>query len=314
MRLGEWFGADDSGQPRHILVPVRPDWTGPEALFGYEDALRSAGSKHPVWHVPEPLKFILRAATDATHPYLLILDEMNLAHVERYFADFLSGLESRKPLLPDLLHDENLGQWQLRATTTTLQPLPRNLFVAGTVNVDETTYMFSPKVLDRASTFEFRVAAESLDPDLGRPSSTSSAPDGLQRGFCDLAEDDEWHRQNPHSHQSLIADALRNIHRILAEAGLEFGHRTFYESLRFAAFYEATGDQTLDDVLDLILMQRLLPKVHGSRRQVEPMLTKLLSYAQGDQTSERQRLPRTHRKVTRMIDTVRANRFVSFTE
>ena len=79
---------------------------------------------------------------------------MNLAHVERYFADFLSGLESRKPLLPDLLREENLGEWQLRSTTTILQPLPRNLFVAGTVNVDETTYMFSPKVLDRASTFE----------------------------------------------------------------------------------------------------------------------------------------------------------------
>ena len=281
IRLGEWFGTDDSGKPRHILVPVRPDWTGPEALFGYEDALRSAEAKQPVWHVPEPLRFMLRAARDATHPYLLILDEMNLAHVERYFADFLSGLESRKPLLPDLLREENHGEWQLRSTTTTLQPLPRNLFVAGTVNVDETTYMFSPKVLDRASTFELRVATESLDPDLGRPSSTTPAPDSLQRGFCDLAEDDEWHRQNSHPHQSVIADALRDTHRILAEAGLEFGHRTFYESLRFAAFYAATGDQDPEHVLDLIQMQKLLPKVHGSRRQIEPILTKMASYAEG---------------------------------
>ena len=127
-------------------------------------------------------------------PLLLILDEMNLAHVERYFADFLSGLESRKPLLPDLLK-EDLGEWQLRSTTTTLQPLPRNLFVVGTVNVDETTYMFSPKVLDRAFTFEFRVTTDSLDADLGRPSSAPPATDSLQRGFCDLAVDDEWHRR-----------------------------------------------------------------------------------------------------------------------
>ena len=314
MRLGEWFGVDDSGQPRHIIVPVRPDWTGPEALFGYEDALRSAEARQPVWHVPDPLRFILRATSDPTHPYLLILDEMNLAHVERYFADFLSGLESRKPILPDLLQDENFGEWQLRSTATTLLPLPRNLFVVGTVNVDETTYMFSPKVLDRASTFEFRVAADSLDPDLGRPSSTSAASAGLQRRFCDLAEDDEWHRQNPHPHQSLITEALRDSHRILAGANLEFGHRTFYESLRFAAFFAATGDQDPDHVLDLILMQKLLPRVHGSRRQVEPVLVKMLSYAEGDQSAERQRLPQTFRKVTRMIDAVRANQFVSFTE
>jgi 5-methylcytosine-specific restriction protein B len=312
MRLGEWFGADDSGQPRHMIVPVRPDWTGPEALFGYEDALRSAQAQQAVWHVPEPLKFILRAAEDATHPYLLILDEMNLAHVERYFADFLSGLESRKPLLPDL-EEKNLGEWRARTTTTTLQPLPRNLFVVGTVNVDETTYMFSPKVLDRASTFEFRVAAESLDPDLGRPSSISAAADGLLRGFCDLAEGDDWQRHNPHPHQAAVAESLREVHRVLAHAGLEFGHRTFYESLRFAAFYAATGDQDLDHVLDLIMMQKILPKVHGSRRQIEPTLTKVLAYAAGDQPLE-PRLPQTHRKVARMINAVQANQFVSFTE
>jgi hypothetical protein len=312
LRLGEWFGADESGHQRHMIVPVRPDWTGPEALFGYEDALRSAEAKQPVWHVPEPLKFILQAANDATHPYLLILDEMNLAHVERYFADFLSGLESRKPLLPDLLEGSR-GEWQLRSTTTTLQPLPRNLFVVGTVNVDETTYMFSPKVLDRAFTFEFRVTADSLDADLGRPSSTLPAADSLQRRFCDLAVDDEWHRQNPHPQQELIVEALRDAHRILAEAGLEFGHRTFYESLRFAAFYAATGDENPDHVFDLIAMQKLLPRVHGSRRQIEPTLAKILSYAEGSRP-EQLRLPQTHRKIARMIEVVRANQFVSFTE
>ena len=111
MRLGEWFGQDDAGRPCSWIVPVRPDWTGPEALFGYEDALRSAEARRPVWFVPDPLAFILRAAADPTHPYLLILDEMNLAHVERYFADFLSGIESRKELLPDLEQDNVRGDW-----------------------------------------------------------------------------------------------------------------------------------------------------------------------------------------------------------
>ena len=105
MRLGEWFGTDEHGRHRHVVVPVRPDWTGPESIFGYEDALRTSASGAPVWFVPEAFEFVLRAANDPEHPYLLILDEMNLAHVERYFSDFLSGVESRRPVLPDLVFD-----------------------------------------------------------------------------------------------------------------------------------------------------------------------------------------------------------------
>ena len=94
MRFGEWVGCDGRERPRSLVVPVRPDWTGPEYLFGYPDALRSAPGRE-VWAVPDALEFMLRAAAEPREPYLLVLDEMNLAHVERYFADFLSGVESR---------------------------------------------------------------------------------------------------------------------------------------------------------------------------------------------------------------------------
>ncbi len=308
MRLGEWCGHDREGYPRHLVVPVRPDWTGPEGVFGYEDVLGSSSAGRPMWSVPEPLEFILRAAADSMHPYILILDEMNLAHVERYFADFLSGLESRKPLLPDLARDDVAGGWGVRSAEKL--PLPRNLVVVGTVNVDETTYMFSPKVLDRASTFEFRVDADALDPDRSRPVSAPPASDELLRAFCDLIENDDWHRLYPHPAQATIVDALRQLHGILAAADLEFGHRTFYESLRFAAFYAISGDVDADRVLDLIVMQRLLPKVHGSRRLIEPLLTDLLGFAAG---GEKLRLPTVTRKVKRMLSAVRANQFVSFT-
>lgn len=88
----------------------------------------------------------------------MILDEMNLSHVERYFADFISAMESRAGELH--LHREGrvlprkLGG--VADVPETLM-LPRNVFVIGTVNVDETTYMFSPKVLDRANVIEFRL-------------------------------------------------------------------------------------------------------------------------------------------------------------
>ena len=71
---------------------------------------------------------------------------MNLSHVERYFSDFLSGMESEEAIP---LHNNDIEY------VSTGLKLPKNLLVIGTVNVDETTYMFSPKVLDRANTLEF---------------------------------------------------------------------------------------------------------------------------------------------------------------
>jgi 5-methylcytosine-specific restriction protein B len=312
MRLGEWFGTDEHGRHRHVVVPVRPDWTGPESIFGYEDALRTSTSGSPVWFVPESFEFILRAAEDPEHPYLLILDEMNLAHVERYFSDFLSGVESRRPVLPDLIFDQQSSQWVLRDVEAQRVPLPRNLFVVGTVNVDETTYMFSPKVLDRAFTFEFRVTADELDSDLRRPTAASAAEDQRVRAFASLAARDDWQQEHPHPAQDAIVSTLREAHTILAGANQEFGHRTLYEILRFCAFFATTGDTDADTALDLAMMQKVLPKVHGSRRRVEPVLTQLEALAKG--TGPTPPLPVTHQKIGRMLDSVRANQFVSFSE
>ena len=312
MRLGEWFGTDEHGRHRHVVVPVRPDWTGPESIFGYEDALRKSASGAPVWFVPEAFEFVLRAADDPEHPYLLILDEMNLAHVERYFSDFLSGVESRRPVLPDLVFDQTSRQWVLRDEVAQRQPLPRNLFVVGTVNVDETTYMFSPKVLDRASTFEFRVTSDELDAQLERPTAAPAGEDQRVRAFASLAESDDWQREHPHPARDQIVSALREAHTILGAANQEFGHRTLYEILRFCAFFAATGAVDGDTALDLAMMQKILPKVHGSRRRVEPVLTALDALAVG--AGPRPRLPIAHHKIVRMIESVRANQFVSFAE
>jgi len=320
MRLGDWLGRDADGRSRYLVVPVRPDWTGPEALLGYEDALRSAEKKEPMWFVPEALRLILRAIGDPTAPYLLILDEMNLAHVERYFADFLSGTESRQSILPDLGRRDGGSALELPVLPGEKVPLPRNLFVVGTVNVDETTYMFSPKVLDRAWTYEFRVDADALDPDRGRPSAATSAPEAVVQHLCSLVEDDDWHLRHPYAQRDELVVKLRDMHRTLARVGFEFGHRTMFESLRFAAIYAAMGSigdpastlPSVDEVLDLILMQKILPRVHGSRRRLEPLLVDISNQATGGGGSVR--WPLTHAKVERMLETVRANQFVSFAE
>lgn len=309
-RLGEWCGSDAYGRPRYKLIPVRPDWTGPEYLFGFPDALQNRVNGQSVWAVPETLGFLLQAASEPTKPFVLVLDEMNLAHVERYFADFLSGLESRDPVLPDLHRVED--KWVERDGTRRI-PLPRNVTVIGTVNVDETTYLFSPKVLDRAFTFEFRVTDTDLDPDIRRPGASETAANPVLESLVAYQQHDDWQFEYPHPQRDELAEDIRQLHRIFTPAGLEFGHRIMYEALRFAAFLSAARGLARDDALDAVALTKVLPKVHGSRQRLEPVLTSLVAFAQGADESQ-PRLPWTLRKASRMRQVLLEAQFVSFTE
>jgi 5-methylcytosine-specific restriction protein B len=327
IKLGEWLGPG-----RWHIEPVRPDWTGAEALFGYEDALQPPANGRRAWHVPRALEFVVRAARDPVWPYLLILDEMNLAHVERYFADVLSGMESREPCLPNLRLGPD-GNWRLapRPEPERIE-FPRNLFLAGTVNVDETTYMFSPKVLDRANTLEFRVSTEALDVTARRPGEVDAGRPDLVAGFLALAKDDNWHQHNPAPKRDDVVAYLLELHRLLSEGGFEFGHRVFYEATRFAALLAAAGETGPEVALDLQILQKILPRLHGSRRRLESTLHGLgkfcfsLEIKPGDVSGGpgvfdplnppqgEARLPLSFEKVQRMTRVLQANQFASFTD
>ncbi len=327
LRFGEWLGKE-----RSLLVPVRPDWTGAEALFGYEDALQPLEGGRSGWHVPDALKFMLRSGADPRNPYVFILDEMNLAHVERYFADVLSGMESGEACLPNLVEGSD-GRWRVRSDGPDRVPVPRNLFVIGTVNVDETTYMFSPKVLDRANTFEFRVSPADLDHDYRKPTRSNPGEADLVRGFLEIASDDGWQFEHPAPARDEFIRHLRVLHALLFEGGFEFGHRSFYEAVRFAAMLAAAGDSDGTRALDYQVLQKVLPRLHGSRRRLEGVLCALghfcmeLAFQEGSLSSELSRrfdpmavrmdtprLPLTFDKVRRMLLNLRANQFTSFTE
>jgi 5-methylcytosine-specific restriction enzyme B len=322
LRLGEWLSAAEID--RSLVVAVRPDWTGPESLFGYEDALRPPSEDgRAAWYVPPTLEFILEASRDPEHAYLLVLDEMNLAHVERYFSDFLSGFESGEPVLPNLERSD--GVWRSRPNERRLIEVPKNLLVIGTVNVDETTYLFSPKVLDRAFTFEIRTGTEELTVDLRKPTPLLGGDDHILRSFAQAAQDSSWHLEHPHPERDRIARALENLHAGLAKSGDEFGHRVFYEALRFAAILADMGERDADTAIDYIALLKILPRIHGSRRRVEPVLRRLIRFSVdpsgtldgGDDSppSARDvRLPRTRAKVDRMLAALQANQFVSFSE
>lgn len=319
-KLGEWLGEGQS-----LFVPVRPDWTGPEALFGYVDILQpaiSAGRR--VWSVPEVLAFFLRAVRDPVKPYLLVLDEMNLAHVERYFADFLSGMESGQPVLPNLIQEGD--RWVDAPDDANPLPIPRNLFVVGTVNIDETTYMFSPKMLDRSNVLEFRVTTEDLV-DAPRPQKLAPAAELSARALLTVAADDSWHIEHATEDVETYMQAMRALHARLSRHSSEFGFRTFYDSVRYLAIYSAMGDATWTDCLDLQVVQKVLPRLHGSRRRLEPLLLDLAAFCMDvgsvsadagstvDPVLEQTALvvlPRTWEKLRRMLLNLRTDQFASF--
>ena len=329
VRFGEWLGPG-----RREVVAVRPDWTGPEPLFGYEDALQELVNGRRPWHVPKALEFMLKAARDPEHPYLLVLDEMNLAHVERYFADLLSGMESEEPVLPNLTRNEEKGVWLPDPNGPDRIPIPENLFVVGTVNVDETTYMFSPKVLDRANTIEFRVDTEELSDRMRHPLPIEPGDPALVRGFLAIATDPDWHLEQENVDLSLFMEYLRKLHRVLAGSHAQFGHRVVYEANRFAALMAAAGVADVLVALDLQVLQKVLPRVHGSRKRIEPVLRALgqfcfdpdvpvekadggasVSAFDPEQPPESEpTLPRSFAKIQRMMRILRADQFVSFAE
>lgn len=174
-------------KPRNFeMVQVKPNWHDSSELIGYVSRV----SGQPVFVAGDFLKFVARAWEEPEVPYFLCLDEMNLAPVEQYFAEYLSVIESRKatngkvgtdPILKPVYkkeRDPKTGEivpedWYSELISTLLAgcseekvfaltkqfesdgiSIPQNLIVVGTVNMDETTFSFSRKVLDRAMTIE----------------------------------------------------------------------------------------------------------------------------------------------------------------
>ena len=303
--FGKWLGDTKDGKQRYLIVPVRADWTSPDPLFGFEDALGTPMDGRKAWNVPEPLRFIHEAAKEPSRLWLLVLDEMNIAHVERYFSDVLSGIESNEPIVPNVqLESDN--NWRISEGSPEKIVLPKNLIIVGTVNIDETTYQFSPKVLDRAFTFEFRVQTDELSNSAVRPSPLPAATEKSLELISQIASNDEWHKEYLPAVEESYKD-VKNLHGILSKIGFEFGHRSMYEILRFSVLCKQSGLPD-EQILDWSIMTKILPRIHGSAQQLRGLFDELLKFAESNA------LPLTTRKVTRMKETVLANGFVSFAE
>ncbi|MER2218891.1 McrB family protein [Methylobacterium brachiatum] len=270
LALARWLAA----APEQVqTVAVGADWTSTHHLIGYPDAL------DPTKYVRTPaLELLLLAKSHPELPYFLILDEMNLSHVERYFSDFLSAMESREDIV---LH----GGPGAREGIPKSLPFPSNLFLVGTINVDETTYMFSPKVIDRANVIEFTVNASAMQSYLsGSADFSPAAIQGMGAGYGTALADAAGGSAGLEDLDSTSAAAFRagilGLFEVLDRHGLQFGFRTVREIIRYVvANRQLFGeDWSAVSALDAQIVQRLLPRLNGDSAKLKPPLLALMAF------------------------------------
>jgi hypothetical protein len=235
----------------YLHIPVRPDWLDDRDLIGAFNAV--AGRYEPA--NSGLVDCLIAAALDRQRNrggiYLVCLDEMNLARVEHYFAQFLSLLE----LPSEDRWLELFAPGLVRPTDPYLSfqglALGDNLRFLGTVNIDETTHFFSPKVLDRSQVVVFRA------PDLAAARRIPRG--GIAPGVkpVSLATYQEWRRKAPP--ESPVRDALLHINSLLARSRLGLGFRQFDRILDYVE--SARPFFTEDQALDFQLMQVVLPRL-----------------------------------------------------
>lgn len=280
-----------SGLDNVKLVPVGADWTNSEHLLGYPNALEPGKYVMPETGV---LKLMLDAKNNDSLPFFLILDEMNLSHVERYFADLLSVMESGDEIK---LYDGE-DRYADGVKIPHAFSFPKNLFVIGTMNVDETTYMFSPKVLDRAQVIEFRIRKDQMEEYLSNP--TELDLDGLVgKGACYAKSFLEKRKTTPALNEGdgeKLRKAMAAFFEPLAELGAEFGYRTACEASKFVRYYCETGAE-INDAIDAAIIQKLLPKLHGSQARLGPVLEKLAALCEGKYLLSRDKIGRMQKRL-----------------
>ncbi len=306
-------------EEQYCMVSVGADWTNREPLLGFPNALDEGQYIKPDCGA---LDLILSAKEDPERPYFLILDEMNMSHVERYFADFLSAMESIQGTIT--LHPEGEA-WKGCEVPATIS-MPKNLFVIGTVNIDETTYMFSPKVLDRANVIEFRVSNGEMKGYFSSPQPLDM--DKLKAAGASMAESFVIGAGDKSQIADGLGDTLMPFFDKLQAVGAEFGYRTAAEMSRFVTICKVLADTTMsdDEVIDAVIIQKLLPKLHGSRNKIEKVLRALGSLCLVDPSFDAFLVDKygtdqhvvkyqlSYEKLNRMYQRVLADGFTSFAE
>lgn len=300
---------------RYELVAVRPDWSDGSDLLGHSDLNGN--------FIPGPVRVAIDYAWGhPQQPVLLCLDEMNLARVEYYFSDFLSVIETRERHADGSITTAPLAIEQPYALG-----IPDNLYIIGTVNMDETTFAFSKKVLDRANTIEFNHV--DLMP-IFSTADTDMEPQRLANSFLrseylllnrDCAAESEY--------VTKICSELAEINEVLATVNAHIGYRVRDEVVFYLLYNKAAELLPQNVAMDNAIMQKILPRLQGNSLGVCNMLAKLFELWQpltdsagyaSELTSEHMKIsaecryPRSSAKLIAMVKRFEEDGFTSYWE
>ncbi len=273
--------------PRNFcMVQVKPNWHDSSELIGYVSRLN--GEKFVVGPF---LQFLAAALKEPDVPYFLCLDEMNLAPVEQYFAEYLSVIESRKlnpdgtittdPIIPyenteayGSLIDQLFDSDEERKAYKTEEggkrlTIPQNLFVVGTVNMDETTFSFSRKVLDRAMTIEMNEV--DLHGGLEKDSDNEIGYIGNSI-IGDAAEGKDVYEENKELCDQVLA-YLEKVNNSLGGTPFKIAYRTRNEFLMYAVNRKILApDSQLWQTLDEMTSMKILSRIEGDSDRTKNVL------------------------------------------
>ncbi len=277
--------AEAIGQKEHYLrLPVRPNWNDDHYLLGHLNIITGE------YVTEEALEFLLEANADLDNLYFFCLDEMNLAHVEYYFSQFLSAMEEEQPdqRTISLLSKQAQKQHSQLYPDTQLPSrvlLPTNLFFTGTINVDETTQPISDKVIDRANTLEFFTV------DLDKIPVPTTPPDPI--GLSTFT----WESYRVKTPDTTFRAQIIEISKILNQEDLGLGYRVLHD----IELYLANSKNLLEPLVafDLQIKQRILPRVRGSA-VISSMMKELLAFMERNKlTRSKQRLQEMNKRLER---------------
>lgn len=275
--FAEAIGATtDNG--RFNLIPVRPDWSDDSELIGYRDI----EGKFKAGIITSIAK---AAMENSNEPYFICLDEMNLARVEYYFSTILSLIETREFIDGEIKSNKLLSRESFGADEKAYELygdvyIPENIYVIGTVNMDETTFPFSKKVLDRANTIEFNeinldynfdeIESSNLDDKRIYDNTMFKSP------YVSLSQC----KDNKDVALKVISQ-LKKINEILKGENYHFAYRVRDEIVFYVINAVTSKLMTYEQAMDYSINQKILPKISGSNREVLEILVELFNKLNG---------------------------------
>jgi len=328
--------SDKTAPGNYELIEVKPNWHDSSELLGYESEI---GGPHYV--VTPFVRFLVKAMRHPDVPFFVCMDEMNLAPVEQYFAEFLSVLESRKLLSDGTITSEPLIKADIfskyadqlhrdlditdtetyKAVYDRLKNdglrLPSNLIVVGTVNMDETTHQFSRKVIDRAMTIEMNIedaetpfknffeggdALHYYDNPQPKDLFLPKVVQASEALSTLMAEDASYLKEN-------VPRLLHSLNSALNGTPFKIAYRVQNELiLYFFSLREENPDEAAEALLaqamDAILMMKVLPRIEGDEDLLDKPLKALAQFTEN--------YPQASRKIAEMQERLPQAHFTCF--